>query len=266
MQYQSSTVRTEPRMLRAYTVFLTAFLVVPIVVVLIASLSDSELLVFPPPALSFRWYRDLFQDRRLLESLRNSAIIAVGASGFCTITGTLAGMGLTHVKPAVRKTVLWLLSTIAAMPVLLLALPTLMLLSLSHIPRGKSAIIGLLTAVLLPIPVFITVTRIASLDPLLREAGTLLGAKWWQIELFVIAPLLIRQTLASFLLLLVFGFDDLIVSYFLGGSVETFPTAIYSMVRFGLSPVAMAACALVYTCTIAGIIVLAVVWQSRFNP
>ena len=253
MAIRPNLERAEKRLLRGYTVVLTLVLCVPVAIVLLASFNASAYLAFPPHQFSFRWYQDLFGDQRLLEALGNSGAVALFASAACTGIGMLAAMGTAYLKPALRMAIVWLFGAIAAMPVLLIALPSLILLSFEGLPRGKGAIAAVLTVVLLPIPTFVTMTSLLKIDPHIREAARLLGARWWQVELRIVFPLLRRQLLAAFFLVFLFSFDDLIVSYFLGGSVETLSTAIYSMVRFGLSPVVMAACALVYAGAFFGI-------------
>ena len=54
-------------------------LITPVLVVLITSFTDSRSLRFPPPALSLRWYRSLF-DAIQSEQIHMAAWNSVGAS------------------------------------------------------------------------------------------------------------------------------------------------------------------------------------------
>jgi ABC-type spermidine/putrescine transport system permease subunit II len=248
---------------RIYTVLLTILMFVPIGVLLLASVSARDYVSLPSDGITFQWYVALFRAERLLAAIRHSVIVAGACALISTISGAAAAMALAHVTLPWRRLVVLTCAAIAATPVLFVALPALVLFAFTGVPRGLVTVIAVLATVVLPLPVFISVTRLSTLDPHLRDAASLLGARWYQIEFFVVAPLLRRSLLVSFVLTYMICFGDVIVAYFLGGHRETLPTALYSMTRFGISPVVMAACSLIFLTAAASIVVVASLQRRR---
>jgi spermidine/putrescine transport system permease protein len=241
------------KVLRTYTVCLTILMFVPIGVLVMASVSPREYVSLPTDGITFRWYVELFRAGRLLAAIKHSVVVAGATALVATVFGTAAAMALAHLTPRWRRVVVLTGAAIVATPVLFVALPALVLFAFTGVPRGLASVVAVLVTTVIPLPAFIAATRLSSLDPHLREAASLLGARWYQVELFVVAPLLKRSSFVSFVLTYVIGLSDVIVAYFLGGNQETLPTALYSMVRFGVSPVVMAACSLIFL-TAAGAI------------
>ena len=64
----------------ALAVAVLAFLVAPIVIVVIASFNDAAILSFPLQRFSLRWYAAFFQDFELIQALQVSLIVAALAS------------------------------------------------------------------------------------------------------------------------------------------------------------------------------------------
>ena len=76
---------------KLYTFLIFLFLYAPILVLIIFSFNDTETAsrtVFG--GFSLRWYEKLFEDRLILEALRNTLIIAVAAAAASTVLGTMA--------------------------------------------------------------------------------------------------------------------------------------------------------------------------------
>ena len=71
-----------------YAIAIYAFLHVPLLILAVFSFNSSKFTVWE--GFSLHWYRDAFADRDLIEASTNSLIIAVCATVFATIIGTLA--------------------------------------------------------------------------------------------------------------------------------------------------------------------------------
>jgi spermidine/putrescine transport system permease protein len=94
--------------------------------------------------------------------------------------------------------------------------------------------------------------RLVGMDRTLDEAAADLGATPLQTLRRVTIPLLYPAILAGALLAFTFSFDDFVLTFFVSGaSSTTLPLRIFSMLRFGVSPVvnAIATVMLVVTLT-----------------
>lgn len=63
-------------------------------------------------SFSLEWYKDLFQNTRLLIIVLNTIIIALLSSAISTILGTIGAIGIWHLKKRQTKNVLLSLNNI----------------------------------------------------------------------------------------------------------------------------------------------------------
>ena len=68
----------------------------PIGVVVVFSFNEARLPV-RFTGFSLKWYQELFQDRDLLQALKNSLILAVSSCGVSAVIGTLGAVGLSRI-------------------------------------------------------------------------------------------------------------------------------------------------------------------------
>ena len=72
------------------------FLLLPIIVIIPLSFSDSSFLSYPITGWSLRWYQELFASSDWGRATRNSFIVAPLATLIATALGTLAAVGLAR--------------------------------------------------------------------------------------------------------------------------------------------------------------------------
>lgn len=68
----------------------------PIGVVVVFSFNEARLPV-RFTGFSLKWYQELFQDRDLIQALKNSLILAVSSCGVSAVIGTLGAVGLFRI-------------------------------------------------------------------------------------------------------------------------------------------------------------------------
>ena len=90
---------------KIYSAIIFAFLFAPIVVLLFFSFNESKSLsVFS--GFSLKWYRELFNDRNTLETVRNTVILALCATAISTVMGTAAALGIDRMRTRWYRNVL----------------------------------------------------------------------------------------------------------------------------------------------------------------
>ena len=90
---------------RLITILIFIFLYIPMLVLIVASFSKGkDITEFE--GFTFSRYKEVFQDRSLLQLLGNSLLISVLASSIATVFGTVASMGIYSLKPRMRKAVM----------------------------------------------------------------------------------------------------------------------------------------------------------------
>ena len=227
----------------ALGVYLLLYL--PIVVMAVNSFNAS---VVPNRwgGFTFQWYLDLWKDEEILQAFVTSLGVSAVSTVFATILGTSAALGMRPrraIDGAARKlnAADWLESVLmfpVILPDIVLGISLLLLFVLMRIHLGALTIV-LAHVTFSMVYVFLVVrVRLRGLDPALEEAARDLGAGPLRTFFLVTLPLILPGVVAGALLGFTLSFEDFLITFFTAGvGVTTLPLQIYSMMKFGVSPV-----------------------------
>src|SRR3954451_4114672 len=81
---------------RAFLAVVYLVLFGPLVILMLFSINDSNVLAFPLEGVTFHWYTDAFRDQLLHAALVNSIVVACIVAPICLVLGTLTAFGLTR--------------------------------------------------------------------------------------------------------------------------------------------------------------------------
>lgn len=210
------------------------FLYLPILVVVIMSFNSSKNL-FVWRGFSLEWYPAVIADKAVMVGLGNTLIVATSVTLLATILGTLMAVGIHRYTRGglVRAFAI----APALLPDLLLAIGLLSLFSLLSITLGLHTVIIAHTTFAMAFVTAIVLARLANLDPSLEEASRDLGAGAVRTFLRVTLPQLAPGMVAGALLSFTLSLDEFVIAFFTTSpTAPTLPIAIYSMVRFGVTP------------------------------
>jgi spermidine/putrescine transport system permease protein len=224
------------RWLSVYSVMVFAFLYLPIVVLVIYSLNGQGVGGFPPHDFTLAWYRQLFADAPLWDTVLNSLIVAVCAVGIALLLGFPAALALDRAsfpgKALFRRLVLLPLilpGIITGLSLLMLFVTAGIRLSLVTITLGHgTALISVATTEIF--------AGLQKFDRAQEEASLDLGATHWQTFWRVTLPNLRVSLIAAALLIFTLSMDEIAVSFFLIGRNNTLPLEIWSRLRRGMTP------------------------------
>jgi spermidine/putrescine transport system permease protein len=90
---RNSPTRRSP-LLAFYAMLVFAFIYLPLAVLILYSFNRDGVGGFPPQHLTFDWYRQLFADGPIWDSVLNSLIVASGAVALSLTLGLLAALAL----------------------------------------------------------------------------------------------------------------------------------------------------------------------------
>ena len=212
------------------------FLYVPVAILILFSFNDSPVTSFPLSGFTLDWYRKVFANAALLNSLVNSLIVAGAATSLTVIIGVPTALALDRFefigKTLFRNTIFLPLS----LPGIVTGIAMLNFYKQIGLPQSLGAvIIGHATA-LLGIVVSQVMSRLEKLNKNLAEASSDLGATSLETFLYVILPNIRTAIIGSALLCFTLSFDEIPVTYFLTGRDITQPMYIYSTLRRGITP------------------------------
>ena len=213
------------------------FLYLPLMVLIVYSFNDGKSASWS--GFSLRWYQQLFfNSGDLWNAFENSVIIALGSSALATTIGTLGAIGITWYSFAHKR----YLKVVSYLPIIV---PEIVIgISLLIFFAGIKFQLSLWTIFIahttfnIPFVLFIIMSRLDEFDYSIIEAAYDLGATEWHALTRVILPVTVPGIVSGFLMAMTLSMDDFVITFFVAGpGSSTLPLHIYSMIRFGVSPV-----------------------------
>ena len=222
-------------------VLVYAFLLLPLVIVVLASFNSGELLTFPPEGFSFRWYVSFFDSVSFMNSLYFSLRIAAICTVVSTILGTMTALYSVRFAGRWRERLRILIMAPLLLPEILTAIA--LLLFYFNIGIGPSFAGLVIGHVLITLPfVFLGISSsLYNFDMSLEEAARSLGAGKLMTFMRVTLPIIKPGIIAGAMLAFIISFDLFAISLLLKGiGVATLPIQLFDYVRWDFDPTAAA--------------------------
>ena len=212
------------------------FLYLPIVILIIFSFNENRF-VSVWTGFSLQWYVEVFNDRQLGVTFRNSMWLAIWSTIISTIFGTLTAIALERFKFFGKRTYDAILYLPIIIPDIVMALSTLMFFVFIGVALSRYTILIAHVAFNISFVAVVVRARLADMDSSLEEAAADLGANPWQTFIRVTVPLLLPGIIAGALLAFTLSLDDFVITFFMAGpNSTTLPVEIFSRLRRGVTP------------------------------
>ena len=217
--------------------FTIIFLFLPLVVIAVYSFNPgkgSEITGF-----SLVWYEKLlFDSRELWVALENSFIIALSSAALATVLGTLAAIGINWYKFRGKIYIPTISFLPMVLPEVIIGVSMLIFFSGIGMKLGMMTIFIAHTTFCLPFVFLMVLARLDEFDFSIIEAAHDLGATERQTMIKVIIPAIMPGIFSGFLMAVTMSLEDFVITFFVSGpGSTTLPLYVYSMIRFGVSPV-----------------------------
>lgn len=235
------------------------FLYAPIFIMIFFSFNDSTGAITRWTGFTLKNYLNLLTgNTKAIESLGNSLLVALVSSVGACLLGTLAALGINNLKKS-RGVVMNISNLPIINPEIVTGVSLLLIFSLLF-----SGTIGLgFTTVLLAHIVFNTpyvvlnvLPRLRRIDKNLYEAAVDLGCTPASALWKVVMPELFPAILSGFLISFTYSMDDFVISYYTGGTFQTFSVYIYNSLKKGIQPWMLALSGLLFVTVLAVLIVM----------
>jgi spermidine/putrescine transport system permease protein len=213
------------------------FLFLPLLVIVAYSFNESKGLEFT--RLSLTWYRRLlFDSSPLWDSLVNSLIIALGSAAVSTVLGSLAAIGISWYRFKGKSYIKIISFLPMVLPEVIVGIAMLIFFSRIKVPLGMGTILVAHITFCLPFIILMVRARLDEFDFSIVEASRDLGATERQAMFKVILPAIVPGILSGFMMAVTMSLEDFVITFFVAGpGSTTLPLYVYSMIRFGVSPV-----------------------------
>jgi spermidine/putrescine transport system permease protein len=259
----------------AFTVFAIAFILLPILVMIVFSFND------PPGRFNFVWgnfslaaWANPFARLGLEAALQTSLLVATISTIVSTALGTLIGLALTRYEFRGRSAANLFIFIPMATPEIVLGASLLTL----FVGTANEPWHTLTGGTLFPLGVgtilvahimfnisYVVVTvraRMQGFPRHLEEAAMDLGANEWTTFWKVTFPLIFPGILAAALLAFSLSIDDFIITNFTSGTANTFPVWVWASIRNNLPPQIHVIGTAVFLAAV-GLVVISTVFQAR---
>lgn len=236
---------------------LLAFVLLPVVVVTIASFNEKAILTFPPESYSWKWFERVFSYPDFREGFKASLVVTIASSFIALVVGTCLSVAAKRFEFAGKQTLLAILHSPLVVPHFTLGLGLLILVSQIQMSRSYGIVILCHVMLVLPFVMRSVYVSMENLDVRLEQAAASLGASPLKVLLTVTVPLLAPGLFGGWLFAAIMSFSEFTASLFVTTQeTQTLPVAMYNYVREFADPT-LAALSVVYIAFTATVLFLA---------
>lgn len=213
-------------------------LIGPVLVVVLTSFSTSAALQFPPPGLTLRWYRELFDPARshvIQQAALNSVIVATLAAAVATVVATAAALGIARNPARWARWADGAFMLPLVLPGISFGLAALMFASWLGLSASLPLLVVTHAVVITPYVLRTAAASATGLQPSWLDASAVLGASPWMTFRRVVLPAIRSGVLAGAFLAFVSSLDNVPVSLFLGSArTDMLPIRMWGMMENSL--------------------------------
>ncbi|WLR95753.1 ABC transporter permease [Shinella zoogloeoides] len=223
--------------LYATVALVMAFLVIPCILVMPMSFSDSQYLEFPPRSLSLRWYEAFFTSPEWIQSAVVSLKVAGLTTVLATVLGTLASYGLYKATSLFAPLTRGLLMLPMMIPLIFVAIGVFFVYARFGLNNTITGLVLAHTTLAIPFVMIAVGNGLKSFDPNLERAARSLGASPVTAFLSVTLPQIRISVFSGMLFAFVTSFDEVVVSLFVSsGANSTLTKRMFANIRDQVDP------------------------------
>ncbi|MCB1719008.1 MAG: ABC transporter permease [Candidatus Competibacteraceae bacterium] len=217
--------------------FVLLLLQLPVIIVVLASVTETSYLTVPPKGFTLDWYARVLGDASYIKAILFSFTLAVATTILALICGTAAAYALVRRKVPGGEAISALLTAPLVFPAVVIAVALLQFYTLTGVRGTFGALAAAHLLITLPYVVRSVLASLSGVDPALEEAARTLGANSWTAFRKVTLPLIRPGLVAGGIFSFIVSFDNVPVSIFLVSVRQTtLPVKIFAAVEHGIDP------------------------------
>ncbi|MFN4141710.1 ABC transporter permease [Aestuariivirga sp.] len=250
---------------RAVCFAVLGFLVLPILIVAPISFTSGNLLAFPLPGFSLRWYESLVETTVWITAAKNSVVIGLASSALAMLLGTTAAMGLARSSFSLKPLIIGLVLSPVLVPIVITAVGIYFAFAAVGLSGTYLGLIIAHTVLSVPFVVITVTASLENFDFTLVRAANALGASPLTAFRRVTLPIVFPGIASGGLFAFATSFDEIVVTLFLAAPDQrTLPRQLFSGVREYVSP-SIAAVATLLVILSALLLIVVQLLSRRFN-
>lgn len=226
------------------------FLILPTVIVIPMSFSESQYLEFPPQEWSLRWYRNYFNSTTWMQATATSFKAGILTMIVATILGTMAAYGLHITRIRFSGLIFGILLAPIIVPVILVGIGVFYVYVKIKLVNSMIGIVLAHSMLAIPIVMMVVSSALKSFDMNQELVARSLGASRVRAFFTVTMPQIRFSVLSAAILAFLTSFDEVIVSLFVsGGQNSTLTRNMFNALRDQIDPTIAAISTLVVILT-----------------
>ena len=240
-----------------------AFLVIPTLIVIPMSFSDSQYLEFPPRVWSVRWYDNYFGSTEWMTATWVSVKAAFLTVLVTTPVATMAAYGLYVSNFRAARFIFVLLITPMMVPVILIAIGVFFAYAKLKLNNTMLGLVLAHTVLALPMCLIVVSAGLRSYDMNQERVARSLGASRLKAFLMITLPQIRFSVVSGALLAFVVSFDEVIVALFIsGGNMSTITRSMFLALRDQIDPTIASISTILILITTAALVLTQVFGKS----
>lgn len=245
-------------LLTAVVLAVCVYLVIPTLIVVPISFTETDYIAFPPKGYSLQWYRAFLGEGPWRDSTMNSLMVASASALLATIVGTLAALGLRQLPPATARMAIRILLLPMIVPTIILAVALYGAFARFGLVGSRMGLVLAHALLTLPFVVINVSAVMQKIDWRIVDAARSLGASPAVAFYKVTLPAILPGVMAGLVFAFLTSFDEIVVALFLTGvDTITLPVQMWNGIRFEISPAVAAASTLLLLLSLVALTVYA---------
>ena len=262
----------EPLMLKvlsiAFTIFIVAYILIPILVTLVMSFNDAAMIRFPISVWSLKWYQEFFASPQWTDALMNSIVIAIGTALISTSSGILAAWAFERFNFPFKDVWYLLIMLPLFMPGVVLGLGVAI--AFGGLQIGDYSIYGSRELVMIahslwamPLVFMLMEATFRMIDYRVVEASYDLGGKPVGTFFEIVIPMVSTGIISSALFAFVISLNEFVMALFLTDrDTQTLPVLMWLSLRSAGTP-RLAVASVILALTVFACLTVIMIWYVR---
>lgn len=241
------------------------FLILPVLIVIPMSFSDSRFLTFPPPGLSLRWYDAYFLSPEWMDATRVSLTAAVCTTLLATPLGVAAAYGLHVAEVRYLRAVQLVLLMPLMVPIIIIAIGVFFVFAKLELVGTMPGLVLAHTLMATPFVVVTTLAGLQGFDMNQEKVARSLGAHRLSAFVKVTLPQIKPSVISGALFAFITSLDEVVIALFIsGGENSTLTKRMFNALRDEIDPTIAAISSLLIVVSLS--IVLAALLLAGRKP
>ena len=244
----------------AYTILL--FILIPIITVVLSSLTNSNYVMFPPEGITLKWYVEAFQNSNYMSAIGTSVLIAAGSAILSIILALCASFAIKRYEFPGKRLLDTLFFAPITIPMIGLGIGLLFFLTSIGLVRTTVGLILSHTVIGVPYAIRALLASVGGINRDVEHSAAILGANPFSVLTKVTLPMILPGLMAGWMFSFLISFNNVNISIFIAGPyTETLPLALYQLTENSLSPVVASLSSL----AIFLVAILVIILEKRFG-